>query len=73
MNDWIGSLSFSISGAALLIGLWFTAVIPGLDRWSQRFFNRCFIVFLLCELTGILEKAFQHYTIPRSPASACLR
>ena len=67
MNSWIGSLSFSITGAALLlsvIGLWFTAVIPGLDRWSRRFFRRYFIVFLLCEITGILETAFQYLNVP---------
>ena len=35
MNGWIESFNFSISGAALLLsvmGLWFTAIIPGIDR-----------------------------------------
>ena len=41
------------------MGLWFTAVIPGLDRWSRRFFMSYYIVFLLCNLSGVLETVFQ--------------
>ena len=67
MNGWIGSLSFSLTGAALLLsvmGLWFTVVIPGMDRWSRRFFMSYYIVFLLCDLTSVLETVFQHYNVP---------
>ncbi len=48
----------SVFGAALLLsvmGVWFTALIPGLDRWSKRFFLYYFIAFLLCCLSSLLE------------------
>ena len=68
MNDWIRSFDLYVSGAALLssaLGLWFTAVIPGLDRWSKRFFMGYFIAFTLCCLSGIAEVVFQHHIVPR--------
>ena len=67
MNDWIVYLNFSILGAALLLsvmGLWFTVVIPGMDRWSRRFFINYFIVFMLCWLSAIIESLFQSYSVP---------
>ena len=69
MNSWIDSFNIAISSAALLLcvmGLWFTVIIPGLDRWSRRFFMSIFIGFLLCCLSGILEMAFQSYIVPRA-------
>ena len=45
MNSWIDSFNLSISSAALLLsvmGLWFTSVISGIDRWSKRFFMSFF-------------------------------
>jgi len=35
------------------LGLWFTAIIPGIDRWSKRFFMKYFSIFMLCCLLGI--------------------
>ena len=67
MNGWIRSFDFSVFGAALLLGvmgLWFTVVIPGLDRWSRRFFISYFIVFMLCCLSGIAEVILQFYVVP---------
>ena len=67
MNGWIDFFNFSIVGATLLLsmmGLWFTAVIPGIDRWSRHFFMSAFIIFLLCILSGILEMAFQIFIVP---------
>ena len=69
MNNWVEFLSFSIFGAALLlsaIGLWFSVVIPGIDRWSRRFFMNYFIVFLLCCLSTIVEVILQYYNAPRA-------
>ena len=66
MNDWIEIFSFSIAGAALLLsvmGLWFAAIIPGIDRWSKRFFMSYFLVFMLCCLTSIIESVFQHFIV----------
>ena len=58
MTSWIDYFYVSVSGAALLLsamGLWFTAVIPGTDRWSRRFFLWYFLIFLLCGLTSAAE------------------
>ena len=67
MNVFLNSIYYYISGAALMLsvmGLWFTSIIPGIDRWSRRFFMSTFIMFLLCCLSGILEIAFQSYIVP---------
>ena len=58
MNSWSDSFYFFISGVALLLsimGLWFTAIIPGIDRWSKRFFMSYFSIFILCCVTGLIE------------------
>lgn len=58
MSSWLDIFFFSIFGAALLLcvmGVWFTAIIPGLDRWSKRFFLCYFISFMLCCLSSMLE------------------
>ena len=75
LNGWINSFNLSGSGASLLlciIGLWFASVIPGIDRWSRRFFMSFFSVFLLCCLSGILEMAFQYYIVPSAAFYALL-
>ncbi len=46
---------FLIFGAALLLcmmGLWFTAIMPGLDRWGKRFFLRYFSVLMMGNFAG---------------------
>ena len=50
MIGWTEVFYVSIISAALLLcvlGLWFTAIIPGIDRWSKRFFQAYFSVFIL--------------------------
>lgn len=62
---------FSIISAALLLsamGLWFTAVIPGIDRWSKRFFLRYFIVFMLCCASGCAEMVLWYHPVPIAAA-----
>ena len=67
---------YSVISAAILLcvlGLWLTAIVPGIDRWSKRFFLQYFSVFLLCCLLGFFDmavawhsfsnKAFYFYTI----------
>ena len=69
MNGWNDSFYYFITGASLLLsvmGLWFTAILPGLDRWSRRFFLSYFIIFLLGCLSGIAEVVLQYYIVPRS-------
>ena len=50
MNSWIDFFYFFICGAALLLSvlaLWFTIIMPGIDRWSKRFFLLFFTVLML--------------------------
>ncbi len=63
---WIDFFYFFIFGAAFLLsslGLWFAAIIPGLDRWSKRFFVTYFISFILSCLSGLLEMYFEYSAI----------
>ena len=67
MSGWLEHFSFSIAGASILLsimGLWFTAVIPGIDCWSKRFFGCFFLDFTLCCLSGIVEVIFQANPVP---------
>ena len=60
MNSWIYSFNVSISSAALLLsvmGLWFTSVISGIDRWSRRFFKWFFAMLVLCVIASFAEMA----------------
>jgi len=58
MTNYLEYFYASMFGVALILsvmGMWFTALIPGLDRWSKRFFLCYFFVFLLCCLSALLE------------------
>ena len=58
MNSWIEYFYSFILGAALLLslmGLWFSAIVPGIDRWSKRFFRGYFIVLLICCSLAVAE------------------
>ena len=46
------------------MGLWFAAIIPGIDHWSKRFFMGYFLSFMLGCLSGVLEKLFQFFIVP---------
>ena len=62
-------LNLILSGAALLLsvmGIWFTVIIPGINRWNKRFFLSYFLIFLLCCLSSFTEMAFQYYSGPGS-------
>ena len=57
----------SVFSAALLLsamGLWITAVVPGVDRWSKRFFLRYFTVFILCCVASVFEWLLYYYPLP---------
>ena len=50
MNSLANTFYWFMLGAATLLsamGIWFTTVVPGLDRWSRRFFVRFFSVLLV--------------------------
>ena len=51
MTDWMLLLSCFVGGVMVLLialGLGVAAVLPGIDRWSRRFFLTFFSVLLLC-------------------------
>lgn len=75
MISWLDFFYYSFFGAALLLsvmGVWFTATIPGLDRWSKRFFLRYFIVFMLCCLCSALEAIPRYFPISNAAFYAVL-
>ena len=58
MDRWLEIFYFSIFSSTLLLsllGVWFTVIIPGIDRWSKRFFLSYFIVFILCCFFSFIE------------------
>ena len=69
MNSGINSFFFFITGAALLlgvIGLWFTALIPGIDRWGRRFFLSYFFVIFLSSVSVLVEMVLHYYPVPNA-------
>ena len=64
MSHWSEIFYFSIISAALLlsvVGLWFTAVMPGIDRWGKRFFLHYFIVLMVCCFSSFIELILSHH------------
>lgn len=64
MNGWIDFLYFFIAGAALLLcvlGLWFSVIMPGFDRWNKRFFLVYFTVLMASCLFGLAEIVLYYY------------
>ncbi len=60
------TFDFSIISAALvlsLMGLLFTAIVPGINRWSKRFFRSYFLVLMVCCVTCLID-----LSIPNDPA-----
>ena len=57
---------YFIVGATLLLsvtGLWFIAVMPGIDRWSKRFFRSLFTLILLLNLIGFIDTITYSYPV----------
>ena len=58
MTSWSSFLFLFILGAILVLsmtGLWFTSVMPGIDRWNKRFFQAFFIILMLGGLSGLCD------------------
>ncbi|MBQ8093592.1 MAG: histidine kinase, partial [Clostridia bacterium] len=69
MNSGINSFYFFITGAALLLsvmGLWFTALIPGFDRWDRRFFLSYFFLLLISSVCVLVEMVLLNYPVPNA-------
>ncbi len=65
--NWNEIFYFSIISAALLLsvlGAFFTAVIPGIDRFSKHFFLCYFVAFVLSCLSGFAEMILTYYSGP---------
>ena len=58
MTSWIEPFYYLIIGAAMLLtlmGLWFSVIIPGTDRWSRNFFIAYFLVLMLCSFVSLAD------------------
>ncbi|MBQ6002603.1 MAG: histidine kinase [Synergistaceae bacterium] len=58
---------YFMMGVTLLvsvIGLWFTAIMPGIDSWSKRFFRSLFTLFILLNIIGFLDTIIYIYPVP---------
>jgi len=58
MNDWTGPFYLLITGMALglsALGLGAAAIMPGLDRWSKRFFIAFFVALALLSAASLFE------------------
>ena len=61
MNGWIELPNLVMSSSALLmmlLGLFVTVIIPGVDRWSKRFFITFFAIIALCNATYLADMTF---------------
>ena len=71
MNDWTELFYYFLIGAALLLsvqGMWFTAIMPGIDRWRMLFFRILFIVLILLCLSGFIEAVMLRFLSEQTPA-----
>jgi hypothetical protein len=68
MIDWSDIFYFSVISALLVLsamGLWFTAVMPGMDRWSKRFFRIYFIIIMGCFLSSFTAIVLHYFPASR--------
>ena len=67
MNGWTDYFYYFIIGVTLLLsmlGLWFTAIIPGINGWNKRFFRCFFIVLILNVCTVLTDIILRSYSVP---------
>jgi len=46
------------------LGLWFTAIMPGIDGWSKRFFRSFFVVLISSDCTVLIDSVMRAYLAP---------
>ena len=66
MIGWSDIFYFSTISVALVlsvVGLWFTAVMPGMDYWSKRFFLVYFIVLMGCILSSLIAIVLHYFPV----------
>jgi two-component sensor histidine kinase len=67
MTNWLDFFYFFLLGASLLLsglGLWFTAIMPGIELWSKHFFRDYFLVLMGCCLSGFDEMVLALFSAP---------
>ncbi len=67
MNGWNDFFYYFIIGSTLLLstlGLWFTAIMPGVDRWNRRFFRSFFLVLILSVCSVLTDIALRAASAP---------
>ena len=67
MNGWTDYFYYSIIGMTLLLsmlGLWLTAIMPGIGGWNKRFFRCFFIVLILNVCTVLTDIILRSYSVP---------
>ena len=65
----INTFYVAIISAALalsIMGLMFTAVMPGIDLWSKRFFRGYFFILIACCFTSLIDMILSDYLTTRS-------
>jgi len=71
VNGWLEPFYYFIIGAVMLLsfmGLWFTVIMPCMDRWSRRFFIGYFSVLLLCSVVSLVDLIIARYYKAETPA-----
>jgi signal transduction histidine kinase len=67
VNGWNDFFYYFIIGSTLLLstlGLWFTAIMPGVDRWNRRFFRSFFLVLILSVCSVLTDIALRAASAP---------
>ena len=67
MNNWSDYFYFFMLGVGVvlsMLGLWFTAIMPGIDRWSKRFFRYYYLILLISNLSGFIELILHYVPAP---------
>ena len=63
-NDFFYYFFIGVMELLSVLGLWFTVIMPGIERVSKRFFRSFFVVLMLCGLTGLAGSFLRLYPIP---------
>ena len=66
MSDVFGFSIFSAALVMSVMGLLFTLAMPEFDRWSKRFFQCYFIVFILCCLLSLVDFLLYSHPFPHA-------
>jgi hypothetical protein len=63
-NDFFYFFVIGVTELLCILGLWFTVIMPSIDRVSKRFFRSFFIVLFLCDFSGLADTFLRLYPIP---------